>query len=73
MKRLDKLKMKENAEILNDQEMKLLLGGRSGCGYATSIHTNTLTCIVYGGATEAEFMAGSYGWWCCNCSYASGC
>jgi natural product precursor len=66
MRRLDKLKMKENAEILNDREMKLLVGGYSSICY----WEDTTSGITYRGCTNnpdiAYAMGEPDGHWECN-------
>lgn len=38
------------------------------CAYSVDPYHGPIDCIVHGGATAAQFMAGSGGWWCCNCA-----
>lgn len=54
--------------VLTEKEMKNVLGGSGGgcCAYSTNYASSNFTCMNTGGASGAEFMAGSNGWWACN-------
>lgn len=70
MKKLSEIKL-HDAVVLENREMKAIYGGSGGasdscCAYSTSSSGSSFTCVPYGGAAEAEFMAGPNGWWGCN-------
>ena len=73
LKKLSKITL-QNAVELENQEMKMIFGG-SGvgdrCAYSVDPYHGPIYCIVHGGVTAAQFMAGSGGWWCCNCAEAN--
>lgn len=71
MKKLSKIKL-HDAVVLENREMKMIFGGSGSnevCAYSTT-YLGPAICLPFGGATGAEFMAGSGGWWCCNCAEA---
>ena len=68
-KRLLKISLSQNAEILNDNEMKQVVGGYSGyckCAYNTDYNKAEMICMPGGCDIDAEFMAGKNGHWECN-------
>ena len=72
MKKLSKIKL-HDAVVLENRVMKVIFGGSGSagncCSYSNSSSGSNFTCINGGGSpTEAEFMAGSGGWWACNSS-----
>lgn len=69
MKKLESLRLKRDAHFLEESEMKQIRGG-SVCAYNTDYNSPTIYCLMPGGAAEAAFMAGPYGWWCCGCADA---
>jgi len=71
MRKLNKIRL-QNAVVLENREMKQVLGGSGSqvCAYSNT-HTGVALCVpLGGGADQAEFWAGSGGWWCCNCAEA---
>ena len=75
MKRLSKIKLNAPT-VLNDQEMKLVLGGSaySGgdgiCAWTPYDRPDLPIVGCSNSASRAEEGAGTKGWWCCNCNAA---
>jgi len=82
MKKLEKLRLKGNSEILSEKELKNVIGGSYGSGSNSSYGdglciatknangTDSSGAKCCSSADEAEQYAGASGWWCCNCSTA---
>ncbi len=70
MKKLSKLVLNDHSSIMNDRDMKRIVGGdgyTSACAASTTA-TGTARCVD--NDIEAIRVAGANGWWCCNCQEA---
>lgn len=84
MKKIKKLTLTgtfEELQHLNPAEQKLIIGGDgysgggsySGPTYCVATPSEGINPTSYyktRSAAESDFIAGSNGWWCCNCAIA---
>lgn len=72
MKKLSKLVLNDHSSIMNDRDMKRIVGGDDNSHFYPCVTQETLSSsyICVSNADIAEDKAGESGWWCCNCQTA---
>lgn len=71
MKKLSRLVLNDHSSIMNDRDMKRIVGGDENHFYPCVTQEtlySSYSCVAT--AKEAEEKAGESGWWCCNCQVA---
>ncbi len=75
MKKLSKLVLNDHSSIMNDRDMKRIVGGDQlipPCA-ARKHWQDPITCFNnhdINGAMDYANSGGNEGWWCCNCQEA---
>lgn len=71
MKKLLKINLHDLGEVMNDEEMKWVVGGYSGSNVCMSDDgRGHIICTMHPQHAAEEGSGSNTSWWCCNCKEA---